>query len=446
MIHGFPIDYVRATLEQVLLEQHIKNPDFLGGESQVFICSLYEQLLKGDDVDRYVEKVMDITNQQNRTNLILNGVILAPENPTITNLYSCTIIPLTWLCSLRCTLKNRDTALETLNNLIEELKGAKVDIACLKCVDSDNHFIAYKPFVVGTIGHNEGAPTLKNGDYLGDVPTGGNVNTFVTGVFADLTSKGITVPTDYPDQWYYVGYAGKICVVRFYGSQGVWYVASNDGQAPEIVFPPEHESFEKWKVSLSFEAERCDEPYTLNGEEYIKISIGGSATIQNASVMFGNDLVKIEISKYGIKSQTPIVYNNPTKYYLEPLEMPSGNNPNTRINQLVSNNFKSNSQTDAITVTLQYSFVMDKAIAILKEWFDYGRYGKVNIATNNNQDIDVGTMTPNLIYNVVEYWSSWGDVEPISIKTRISDSVDVENTEGDTLTLGITMQVQGDND
>jgi hypothetical protein len=137
MIHGFVIDFVRQALEQTLLEQHKSNPDLFGGKDQVNIFSLYEQLAKGDDVDRYVENLREIADQQNKTDLILNGVLLAPTNPTITNLYSCTNIPMEWVCSLRCALANRDQALDTLNNLIEELKGSKVDIAELKCVSEN---------------------------------------------------------------------------------------------------------------------------------------------------------------------------------------------------------------------------------------------------------------------------------------------------------------------
>ena len=137
MIHGFVIDFVRQALEQTLLEQHKSNHNLFGGKDQVNIFSLYEQLTKGDDVDRYVENLREITDQQNKTDIILNGVLLAPTNPTITNLYSCTNIPMEWVCSLRCTLLNREQALETLNNLIEELKGSKVDIAELKCVSEE---------------------------------------------------------------------------------------------------------------------------------------------------------------------------------------------------------------------------------------------------------------------------------------------------------------------
>ena len=40
MIKGFPIDFVRATFEQTLLEQHLKDINFYGGRNQVRIFSL----------------------------------------------------------------------------------------------------------------------------------------------------------------------------------------------------------------------------------------------------------------------------------------------------------------------------------------------------------------------------------------------------------------------
>lgn len=538
MIKGFPIDFVRATFEQTLLEQHLKNINFYGGRNQVRIFSLYEQLLKGEDVDRYKENFEDLATQQNRSDLILNGVVTAPTNPTITNLYSCTIIPLEYVCSLRCNIENREQSLETINNLIEELKGSKVDIAELKCADENGSF-AYVPFIVGTIGHNEGAPQLKNGDYIGDVSS---VNDVVDLVNA-LPSKG--VDRNNGASWLYCGHQGKIKVakkdaghpficydatinshrvengkviasvdletesadytqiplyvetprgtlkltsdnsgeedvtctskiesVEIVSGHVVWHLTctcnnvfgehledvtwadieisegeysfiEDDGTYHDIIFPPEHVSFTKYKMSVSFEALRCDEPANLEDGEYVRISFGGSATLTNDSILFGNDLVKVCISKYGLKRDSGnIVYSNPTKHWLEPLEMPSGNNPNTRINQLVSNNFKANSHTDAITLVLQYSFLIDLNESLLSELFEYGRYGTINI----NASSDIGAMSPNLIYTVTEYWSYWGNIRKRDIKTKIGDSIDIEDTESDTMTLGITMQIQGDND
>ena len=136
MIKTFPINFVQAALEQTLLMAHISNPDFFGGKRQISLSSFYQQLKNQDEVDRFVEQFQDLLEQQNRLDLIGNGILLSPENPTITNLYSCLIIPMTYNCAIRCQLSNRDQMLETINNLIEELKGAKCDIAQLKCKET----------------------------------------------------------------------------------------------------------------------------------------------------------------------------------------------------------------------------------------------------------------------------------------------------------------------
>ena len=539
MIKSFPIDYLRQIFEQTLLREHLKNKNYFGGKDQVFIASLYEQLVEGDDVDRYVDNVSDISEQQNRTSTILNGVITAPSNPTITNLYSCTIIPMEYVCTLRCEEKNNPQALETLNNLIEELKGSKVDVAELKCV-SEKFGTSYVPFVVGTIGHNDGAPMLRDGDYVGRVVNANNTDDLI-GV---LRNKGITISEDL--SWLYCEHENKLKVVNIVNEKGeditdavdtpvshgtylevdvllndiyrddqiysieailtVWgeeesvtipldngrvvssrvvddktailvifelekdieeYVDNyvdfdleeiiaykkntsysfivNDGTHPEIIFPPEHVNFEKYKVSISCEAMRCDPPFDLNGDKYNFLSFGGSATLQNASVIFGNDLVKVAIQKNKIivsdnESQNIVFGDGATKYWVEPLEMPSGNNPSTKLMQLASNNFKTNSHTDGITPTLQYSFVVDKSIPLIKQWFNYARYGEIVVSESESL-----AMSPNLIYNVYEVWSSWGEVEIKKTPAKISDSADIDITEGDTMTIGIVLQIQGEN-
>ena len=170
MLKIFPIDFIRQAFEQKLLEEHKKDVNFFGGKDQVNIFSFYEQLKSQEQVDRFVENYRDLSDQQNRSGLILNGVIVAPENPTITNLYSSLIVPMSWTCSMRCLIENRDQAIWTINNLIEKLKGRKVDIAQLNCVDEQGKPYC-EPFMVGTIGQNDGEPSLKDGDYIGTLST-----------------------------------------------------------------------------------------------------------------------------------------------------------------------------------------------------------------------------------------------------------------------------------
>ena len=427
MLKVFPIDFIRQALEQKLLEEHIKNPNFFGGINQVSILSFYEQLKSQDEVDRFVETYRDLTEQQNRTGLILNGVLVSPENPSITNLYSSLIIPMTFNCSFRCTLGNRDQAIETINNLIEKLKGRKADIAQLNCTDEKGKTYSV-PFMVGTIGKNDGAPRVNSGDYLGEIVTINDIATLLQGLF----NKGVfTVMAN--GSWLYVKKDNKLQVAYYDNYQ--WQIITDDGSYADIVFPPEHTSFEKYKVSFSFDAIRCDEPRNLNGDEYCELSFGGSATLVSDGVKLGNDLLKIKISKNSIKG-TPNITFTDTGTYLEPLEMPSGSNANTQLNQLVSNNFKVGSHTDGLALTLQYTFICDMNIPLVKQWYKYARYG--------TQGLTVNDISPNMVYEIIEYSCSWGDFENDTVKAKINDSIDIENTESDAMTISIVMQIQGD--
>ena len=549
MIHAFSLDFVRATLEQTLLKEHIKNNYYFGGDNLIKITSFYEQLKQQDEVDRFVEVWRDIVDQQNRANLIGNGVIVTSENPTLTNLFSAMIIPFTWTTSIRIRLDNRDQMVDTLCHLIEELKGSKVDIAELKCLNELGTY-SYVPFVVGTIGHDEQAPYVHDGDFIGTLPSGATANTYIKSRLSALSSLDIATSFNANGGWLYLQRntltGHKLCVAKellyhefeiedfviesyeiesgptgyknvngqvsfasqewfdeavsvedFLGrftlvdtdnpkyyeaeiteievsidSDGYLYCVGsfsfnvptsdfndwNDVELAEwepavdyvrtpnihdwteitsdtrddIIFPPEHVDFEKYKLSLSFDSLRIDTPKTLNAEEYCEISFSGSATLVNEKVKLGNDLVKVYFQKNKIVASEDISLDS-TKYYLEPLEMPSGNGASTIPNLLKSNSFKTNTHTDGITLRLQYSFVLDESIALLKDWFDYGRYG-----TQTN-------ISPNIIYNVGEYWSAWGDVELKAVLAKLVESVEIENTESDTLTLGITMQIQGEN-
>lgn len=436
MLKIFPIDFIRQALEQELLKEHIKNPNYFGGTNQVNLFSFYEQLKTQDEVDRFVENYRELSEQQNRTGLILNGVLVSPENPSITNIYSSLIIPMTFTCSFRCMLENRDQAIETINNLIEELKGRKVDIAQLKCTDL-NGKTCYKPFVVGTIGENDGAPKLRNGDYLGDFNSQ-NLQSQISAKLLALYNLGVTynIAETY---WFYANIDGVLSVL--YWLNNSWTPIVDDGTYPNVIFPPEHDSFEKYKLSFSFDAIRCDEPRNLNANEYCEITFSGSATLVSNGVALGNDLLKIFVSKIGYMAETFVSFDDiqsENKYaWLEPLEMPSGSNANTKLNQLVSNRFKTNTHTDSLTLTLQYTFILDRNISLLNQWFNYARYG--------TQGLTVNDITPNLIYGINELWCSWGDFEVKEIKAKIVENIDIENTESDTLTLSVTMQIQGDN-
>ena len=543
MIKTFPIEFVRVALLQTLKEQHLENDNYFGGDDQINIFSFYEQLKNQDEVNRFVEKYRDLTEQQNKSGLIGNGVLVSPENPTITNLYQNTIIPMTFTCSIRTKLSNRDRMIQTINNLIEELKGSKVDMAQLECHD-DKGATVYVPFKVGTIGHNSGYPRIKKGDFIGadsgtlsiegfpfdianglsaddyvyfqdeetgalktalvQIPTGaGTISYDYSTMDCDvyvinqttlgfkftskqsynktfwrtstsnfrfeietedstiqatlairshggkLNGKGqFTITTSIDVSNYGTGVASEVLgtidlttlSATITNAAALNYTAvevQDDGTYTNIIFAPENFGFERYKLSMSFEAIRCDEPRALNGDEYCEISFGGSATLVNANVRLGNDLVKVSFHKNKIVASENVEFRSDNYYFLEPLEMPSGSSANTVISQLASNNFKQNTHTDGLGVILQYSFIVDDGIDLISQWFSYARYGAYAI-TNSG-------ISPNMIYNIQEIWSSWGAIGIINVLGKIVDNIDIENTESDTLSLSVTFQVQGDN-
>lgn len=528
MLETYPIEFVRQAIEQTLYEQHLKNQNYFGGKGQMAIVSYFQQLRNGAEVNRYVECFNDIAKQQNRTDLIGIGIVDTNDNPTITNLYSCLIVPMEWKCGIRVQLENRAEMMQTLNNLTKELKGIKLDMAQLKGLD-ENGKPYVTPFVVGTVGYNEGAPKLENGNYVGSVASANDTGTLISALanenvkiddnlewvycendnklkvakitnekgeditdgIGEVVSHGnyleveISLNGIYSDYQIYSIEAylyiygdetvtlhlenGKIAYTRVqndktyatvifelekdiqdfvtnysdfdleeitaYEKDTSYSFISDDGSYPNIIFPPEHDSFEKFKLSISFDAMRCDTPKTLNGKEYCTIFFGGAATLVNSSVKLGNDLMKISVHTKCIEGQAD--YENPTEYYLEPLEMPSGNSINTKVNQLVSNNFKTNSHADALSITKQFTFICDENNGLLEKWYDYGRDGDIVKAKDG--------VSPNMIYATTEYYCSWGNYKKKTRLTKIIESVDIENTESDTMTLSITMQVQGEN-
>lgn len=429
---AFPIDFVRQILEQTLFEEHARsNNEYYGGKNQVNILSFYEQLQKDDEVNRYVEIYRDLVDQQNRTGLIMNGTIIAPENPTITNINQSLIIPMTFTCSFRVKLENRDTAIATINNLIEKLKGRKQDIAMF-----DNGTL----LKVGTIANevNE-SPTTISGDFIGEYDNDFTIDEYITDeIKPALEEKGIYFQNSLNTYYYMEDIAsGSMMVVK--KKNDGWHIIQED-ENKKIIFPPERMEYERYKVSLSFDSIRCDEPRNLNADEYCVISFGGSATLVSEHVLLGNELTKLAIAKYGIVAKQDITLDR-VDSWLEPLELPSGNNADTQVNKLLANKFITNTHTDSLTLSIQYTFILDRNIELLNQMFKYARYGKQGTQEENYED----GITPNMIFRIREYWSAWGDVRVEEYKAKMISSIDIENTESDTLSITIPLQVQGEN-
>lgn len=422
MIKTFQIDFIRAIIDYKL---SLNDGETYFGLENIANFSFYEHLERDEEVNRYVEKFRQLTDQQNRTLYNGFGIFNTNQSPTITNLYDAFISPFEFTYTLRCKLKDRDKMIATMYQLINELKGRKVDIAQL---DSG------KLFVVGTI-----TDTVHNGDFI-ITPSGSDTLTNkLTTYFASLsTTYGITIPTWKDGDYLYSEDSGRL--VRYLRYEGYWIVDSNYWELHDL----EHDSFEKYKVSLSFNDTTTNEPFTLNAEDYVTIVSSGSATLVNNGVRLGNDLVRLYIKKKEV-----ILSDNSSKTFssgyteLEPLELPSNANANSVMNQLRSNYFLPNSHTDSVAHTIQYSFVCDLSIPLLKQWMLYARYHMCNLGQDNI--IQETSITPNIIYDIREQWVSWGDIEFYNVLGKLNEDIDLENTEADIITMSLSFQLQGAN-
>lgn len=413
------LDFVRQAIEQTLEQEHLKNSKYFGGKNQVNLMSFYEQLVEDYEVDRYKEVYRDLVNEQNRTGLILNGTIVAPETPQIMNINSSLIVPLTFNVSFRAYMKDRDLAIETIDHLIKIMRGRHFDIA-----EFDNG----KLFMVGTIANQVlGTPTLNNGDYIGTIVST-TISLTLPARLTELTSLGII--TSNATQVYFEDSVSHKLVSAI-KEDGVWKVDENDNTIPE------HTSFEKYKVSISFDSMRIDEPKTLNAEETITILFSGSATVVNKDTALGNDLTKLGIKKYKIQAKTDIALTD-TYHWLEPLEMPSSLGISNEISQLASHNFIQNKHNDGINPNFDYSFVLDKNETLIYQWWKYARYGITGTLAQSYAD----GVSPNTLYKIQEIWSYWGEIEIFEFITKATDNIDIENTESDALTIKLTFELQ----
>ena len=300
------------------------------------------------------------------------------------------------------------------------LKGRKQDIAELD---------TGKLIEVGTIANNvSGTPRVNNGDFIGVLNSTSGIDEPLGTRLGQLNTLGI-ITTGLTQLYFEYSVSHKLMSAYYDDSVDMWLVDENG--------VPQHTSFEKYKVSISFDSIRIDEPKTLNAKEYITIMFGGSATLTDGSVVLGNQLTKVGIKKYKVQAQTDIAITD-DYHWLEPLEMPSGLGISGEISQLASHNFLQNTHNDGIKASINYSFVLDFAEPLIKQWWRYARYGVIGTLANTYSD----GVSPNMLYKLQEIWSSWGEVEVYTIIAKAVDNIDIENTESDALTIRITFDIQ----
>lgn len=417
MIKTFQIEYVRAVINYYL-KKNRDNTDYFS-DLDVSLYSFYEHLTTDDEINRYVELYKQLLQEQNHQDMIGVGILSITDSPNIMNIKTSFITPFEWGGVIRTNLYNRDKMLETLYKLLTEAKGKCYDVA---------QFDNGKLFVVGT-------PTrdnlfLQSGDYVGDLENSTKTVMQLLSVFLSQT-----LINTYPE-YVYASNNGKLYEYTKVVDENniVSYVLNDDSDIPQ------HNSFEKYCVSLSFDDIKVNQPYVLNAEDYCEITFGGSGTLASHSVMLGNKLTKVGIYKKKIEGETDYNFSTITHYYLDPLELPSGNSLSDIDTLLKSNNFISKNHNQSMTLTLNYAFILDTDVALIKEWFMFSRYGIS--ARDSGGNFTSETITPNLIYHINEFIACWGVVNINGFDAKISGNIEIENSESDVLTIKVPMQIQ----
>ena len=437
MIKTFPIDYVRGALEFALFKNR-NNTEYFSDDDIKFF-TFYEHLASEDEVNRYVETFKQLVEQQNKSSLIGSGIITATSSTSLINNKQVFISPFEWVCTIRCTLDNRDKMLGTLYKAFEELRGRKTDIACF-----DNG----KLQAVGTIG-NGVDDYIHDYDYIGSFSEDIITDALMYQRIRSITTNGnlrLNVE-DEKNLYLFLEHKGKLELwLGVYDEEDENPYNWSWEKVDDFVF--NHSSFEKMKISLSFTDMKATDPYTLDGTEYFEITFGGGATLTTKNVKLGNDLVKVRIAKdkvvlgnnnnFQFRDSSYMVF-----YTLDPQEKASGNSAGTIENKLKSNNFITNTHTDSLVVSKQYTFVYNEEIALLNQWYEYASYGNQNLGTGGA--LQQTSMTPNVIYFVSEIENSWCDIKERHFQTKIVDDIEINDTDSDIITIGLTMQIQGDN-
>lgn len=423
----FPIDFVRGALELAFLKNR-DNAD-LFNDCDIQLFTFYEHLATDEEVNRYVERIKDLYEAQNKFGIIGSGILSTTSTNTIINNKQVFITPFEWSCAIRCTLENRDKMLDTLYKAFEELRGRKTDIACMN---------NGKLQAVGTIG-NGNDDYIHDYDFIGSFSEDIITNTLINTRLFNLTHGNNDFSLDTSkDLLVFIEHKGKL---------ELWKGTYNEGYTWEIVndLLYEHDSFTKYKLSLSFTDIKATEPYMLEGVEFFEISFGGGATLTTNNVKLGNDLVKVRIAKNKVVGETDFSFkvNDALVFYtLDPQEKTSGNSAGTIENKLKSNFFKTNTHTDSISITRQFNFVYDTNIELLNQWYKYANYGINNLSSGNLQQT---SMTPNIIYTIREITNSWCNIEMVEYNAKIVEDIEISDTDSDVLTIGLSMQIQGDN-
>jgi hypothetical protein len=332
------------------------------------------------------------------------GIISQSGNADILNIKQNYIAPLEYQVRLDIELSDRDYVLGKIKTLINDVKGSKFDI--LTGV-SGTQYVLSNPN-----GFNASdKPILQNGCFVK--------------YSADYNWQ--TSPTDFVDDLKLAyGLPTSNFFVYLDGSDGDTlsglYKITFTYTAPStysFTYIKLENTYERNKVSVSFNGIQSQEPYINNGLDRVFLFFGGNATIVDGDVTLGNDIVQTTIQ---LGKDTGTIYN------VEPTELTGSLDVNDDTYPLWSTGYQNIDRNMAISNKVSYSFVFDKTIPLFLDLYKYGRYGSGS-----------GTYAQQ-VFTVKEYRYDFGGVVVDKFYAKLG-SVNTQNTNGDVMTISVLFKV-----
>jgi len=376
-------------------------------DSSIFLASFYEQIEDEQSVSRYVQNIKDMIALQNQEKSVSNykamGVISQTGAAEILNIRTNYVSPLEYQVRLDIELSDRDYVLGKIKTLIDATRGSKFDMLV---GGSGTIYTTSNP-----TGFNGNKPIIQNNSFVG-----------YSADYDWITSPS-TLITDLQT---YFQFPTSNFGVYMDGSDGDTlsglYRLNFTYTAPSTYAFTQtkiQNTYERYKVSLSFNGIQSDEPFLNNGLDRVFIFFGGSATIVKNNVSLGNDIVKTTIQ---VGKDTGAIYD------VEPLEIPSSLSLNDDAYQPFTAGFQSVERNLALANKISYSFVYDSANPLFNDLYKFTRYGS-----------GAATYT-NLIFTITEYRYSFAGATIDKFYAKIADC-NVQNTNGDVITLSIGFKV-----
>lgn len=196
-------------------------------------------------------------------------------------------------------------------------------------------------------------------------------------------------------------------------------------------------TFEKFKLTLSCNGAKVDQPYTLEKDEYCEITFSGDATISNDYILHDSDICRIGIKRYRVVANLNISYTDDYSW-LDTLEKNGELGSNQIESQLRSHFFMANSNTDSISINREYEFMYDYREPLLNALYEYAQYG-IRGTTPLNVII-----SPNMEFKVCEIVSSWGYIKKREFTAKLIDSISAPNNEDGIVSIKLTLGIQGE--